>query len=175
MGEIQVRSLGQEDPLEKEMAPHSSSIAWRTLWMEEPGRLQPMVSQRVRHEWVTSPWPTIINYSAYTRNVLPEIVPIWSFSMFCAMPQKLQTLHYLGFPQCIKIWLSKDYAVGIYHLFWLIDWWSLNKWFDVHWFLDSRFMGRLRYINEQYMICLNSLTTLDWLTIWILQETEKDP
>ena len=39
MGEIQVRSLGQEDPLEKEMATHSNILAWKILWMEEPGRL----------------------------------------------------------------------------------------------------------------------------------------
>ena len=49
-----VRSLGQEDPLEKEMAPHSSILAWKIPWMEEPGRLQSMGSQRVRHNWVTS-------------------------------------------------------------------------------------------------------------------------
>ena len=40
MQEIQVRSLGQEDPLEKEMAPHSSSLAWKIPWTEEPGGLQ---------------------------------------------------------------------------------------------------------------------------------------
>ena len=39
MQEIQVRSLGQEDPLEKEMATHSSILAWKIPWMEEPGRL----------------------------------------------------------------------------------------------------------------------------------------
>ena len=44
-----VRSLGQEDPLEKEMATHSSILAWRIPWMEEPGGLQSMGSQRVGH------------------------------------------------------------------------------------------------------------------------------
>ena len=43
-------SGGQEDPLEKEMATHSSTLAWKILWMEEPGRLQSMGSQRVRHD-----------------------------------------------------------------------------------------------------------------------------
>ena len=43
--ETQVRSLGQEDPLEKEMAPHSSTLAWRIPWTEEPGGLQSMGSQ----------------------------------------------------------------------------------------------------------------------------------
>ena len=49
MQETRVQSLGREDLLEKEMATHSSILAWRIPWMEEPGRLQSMGSQRVRH------------------------------------------------------------------------------------------------------------------------------
>ena len=45
-----VQSLGQEDPLEKEMAIHSSTIAWKIPWTEELSRLQSMGSQRVRHD-----------------------------------------------------------------------------------------------------------------------------
>ena len=48
--ETWVQSLGWEDPLEKEMATHSSILAWRIPWTEEPGRLQFMGSQRVRHD-----------------------------------------------------------------------------------------------------------------------------
>ena len=48
--EIWVRSLGQEDPLEKEMATHSSILAWKIPWTEEPGGLQSMGSQRVGHD-----------------------------------------------------------------------------------------------------------------------------
>ena len=54
MWETQVRSLGWEDPLEKEMAIHSRTIVWKIPWTEEAGRLQPMGSQRVRHDWATS-------------------------------------------------------------------------------------------------------------------------
>ena len=50
MQESRVRSLGREDPLEKEMATHSSILAWRFSWMEEPGGLQSMGSQRVGHD-----------------------------------------------------------------------------------------------------------------------------
>ena len=50
MQEIRVRSLGGEDPLEKEMATHSSTLAWKIPWMEEPGRLHSMGSQRVGHD-----------------------------------------------------------------------------------------------------------------------------
>ena len=54
MQEIWTRSLGQEDFLEKGMASHSSNFAWRIPWTEEPGRLQSMELQRVRHNWMTN-------------------------------------------------------------------------------------------------------------------------
>ena len=50
MRESQIRSLGREDPLEKEMATHSSTLARRIPWREEPARLQSMGSQRVGHD-----------------------------------------------------------------------------------------------------------------------------
>ena len=50
MREIRVRSPGREDPLEKEMETHSSTLAWKSPWMEEPGRLQSMGLQRVGHD-----------------------------------------------------------------------------------------------------------------------------
>ena len=50
---IWIQSLGQEDPLEKEMSTHSSILAWRIPWTEEPGRLQSMGLQRVRHDWAS--------------------------------------------------------------------------------------------------------------------------
>ena len=50
MKEVQVQSLGQEDPLEKGIPTHSSILAWGIAWTEEPGELQSMGSQRVRHD-----------------------------------------------------------------------------------------------------------------------------
>ena len=50
MQEMKVESLGQEDPLEKEMATHSNILAWEIPWTEERGGLQCMRSQRVRHD-----------------------------------------------------------------------------------------------------------------------------
>ena len=52
--ETWVQSLGWEDLLEKEMATHSNTLAWKIPWTEEPGRLQSMGSQRVWHDWETS-------------------------------------------------------------------------------------------------------------------------
>jgi len=52
--ETQIRSLGREDPLEMEMAAHSSILAWKIPWTEKPGRLQSTGSQWVGHDWATS-------------------------------------------------------------------------------------------------------------------------
>ena len=54
MRETRVQSLGREDPLEKEMTIHSSTLAWKIPWPEEPGELQSMGLQRVGHDRVTS-------------------------------------------------------------------------------------------------------------------------
>ena len=54
MQETQVRFLDREDPLEKEMTTHSSTLAWKIPWTEKSGRLQSMGSQRVGHDWATS-------------------------------------------------------------------------------------------------------------------------
>ena len=61
MWETQVQSLGQEDPLEKEMVTHSNILAWRIPWREKPGGLKSMVSQRVRQNRVTNTFTNIIN------------------------------------------------------------------------------------------------------------------
>ena len=55
--ETWVQSLGQKDPLEKEVATHSSILAWRIPWTEQPGRLQSMGSQRVGRDWATNTQP----------------------------------------------------------------------------------------------------------------------
>ena len=74
MLETQVRSLVQEDPLEKKKASHSNILALRIPWAEEPGRLQSTGSQRVGHDWVTNTFTFILLYGP--RNNLPKIWPI---------------------------------------------------------------------------------------------------
>ena len=76
MWETQVWSLGQEDPLEKEMASHPSILAWRIPWMEEPGRLQSMGSQRVGHDWATSPHFTSLMIASCIINSLTNSVSV---------------------------------------------------------------------------------------------------
>ena len=60
MWEARVQALGWEDPPEKQMAIHCSTIAWKIPWTEEPGRLQSMGSQRVGHDYVTSLWAFLV-------------------------------------------------------------------------------------------------------------------
>ena len=68
MRETQVQSLGWEDPLEKEMAAHSSTLAWKIPWMEEPVRLQSIWSQGIGHNWATS-----LYYKRSNQSILKEI------------------------------------------------------------------------------------------------------
>ena len=76
--ETRVWSLGWEGPLEKKMATHSSILTWEIPWTEEPGRLQSMGSQRIRHDWATNSF------------TLPEpiILPFCSSSSWIYQPQQ---------------------------------------------------------------------------------------
>ena len=71
-----VQSLGREDLLEKEMATHSSILAWKILWMEKPGRLQSMRLQRVGHDWATSFSFTFWNKTTWFQ-ILALLITIW--------------------------------------------------------------------------------------------------
>ena len=80
--EIQVQFLDREDPLEEGMATHSSIPAWRIPWTEEPGRLQSMWSQRVRHNW--SNWAqthdyqcSISTFSTSFNNIVAKMNNTW--------------------------------------------------------------------------------------------------
>ena len=82
MRETWIWSLGRQDPLEKEMATHSSILAWRIPWMEEPSRLQSAGSQRVRHDWVTSLTHLCkVQISGQGINRLPSIFT-WTFHTY---------------------------------------------------------------------------------------------
>ena len=87
-----VWSLGWEDPLEKEMATHSSILAWETPWTEEPGGLQFMKSQRVRPRWATKEnmWSILEKVScAVEKNVYFAVVwslsCVWLFVILCTV------------------------------------------------------------------------------------------
>ena len=70
MKKNQVWSLGQEDPWEKVMATHSSILAWKIPWTEEPGGLQSMGLQRVGHNWATNTSWLKVNYISYCHKLL---------------------------------------------------------------------------------------------------------
>ena len=83
--ETWVQSLGQEDSLEKGMTTHSSILTWRIPWTEEPGRLQFMGSQRVRHDWVTNICTFTFHLLALTKPRSPggPCSPFLSCSQAC--------------------------------------------------------------------------------------------
>ena len=95
MRETQVRFLGLEDPLEKEMAAYSRTLVWKIPWTEEHGRLQSMGLQRVRHNWVTS----------LSLWLIYRIVPVsvvhhstWLYTYRCSFPLWFITGFWIRFP-----------------------------------------------------------------------------
>ena len=116
MRETWIRSLGQEKPLEKEMATHSSILAWRIPWTEEPGGLQSTGLQRVRHDWATSLslelitqfWATPTQASGgfhlFEYGTALNWLPIYSYSLChrsCLCPYMFQQVTW-GFP---RLWV----------------------------------------------------------------------
>ena len=83
MRETQVQSLGWEDSLEKEIATHSSTLAWKILWTEEPCRLQSTGSQRVRHNRATS---LSLNCYSVQFSSVAQSCPTLCNPMNCSMP-----------------------------------------------------------------------------------------
>ena len=79
MWETWVQSLGREDLLENEMATHSSILAWKIPWTEEPGRLQSMGSQKVGHDWATS-----LSFLAQ-RGEISDSLAIWYSNTLCTI------------------------------------------------------------------------------------------
>ena len=82
MQETQVPSLGQEDPLEKGMAPHSSILVWSFTWTEETVGLQSTRSQRVRYDWVTNTLLFCFNIQEFFCVFLP---PLLNILYFCSV------------------------------------------------------------------------------------------
>ena len=89
--EILVWALGQEDSLEKKMAIHSSTLAWKIQWTVEPGRLQPMGSKRVRHDWTT-----LLSLSILLLSRSPVSNLIRNSALFSGFPE---WLHHFEFAQ----------------------------------------------------------------------------
>ena len=93
MRETWVRSLGREDLLEKEMATHSSILAWRIPWKEEPGKVQSLGSQRVWHDWSnlvcnirSTPLPLIFRVPvSWTQTAIYSLFTPWSHLLFCML------------------------------------------------------------------------------------------
>ena len=114
--ETQVRSLGQEDLLEKEMATHSSILAWNIPWTEKSGGLLSMGSQRVRHDWVTSLGgisKTLTLQKVYAYQLLP--VQCWSQLVYVG------TVHTEDWPCAFH---PKPMVNGTMLVAWNRPWWE---------------------------------------------------
>ena len=85
-----VQSLGQEDPLEKEMATHSSTLAQKIPWTEEPCRLQSMGSQRVGHNWATS--LTLATFITSHLSILYQSTKSWNLQVVIGSMTNLDSM-----------------------------------------------------------------------------------
>ena len=100
MQETWVRSLGWEDPLEKEMATHPSVLAWRIPWTEEPGGLQSMGLQRVGHDWATSLTHSLKEIEVCSKL---DLVRTWAHIMTAAAAKSLQSCPTLRDPNVCSL------------------------------------------------------------------------
>ena len=116
--ETRVRSLGWEDPLEKEMATHSSILAWKISWTEEPGGLQSMGSQRVRHDWVTNTLRILYVYPGYKGDTNP-FSDMWFANVFSYSVDSLFTFLRMSFEAQMFLVLMMS-AVAIFFLLSLV-------------------------------------------------------
>ena len=103
---MRVWSLDQEDPSEKEIATHSSILAWRISWTEKPGGVQSMGSQRVGHDWAIN--------TRVQRNVIGLLSPGYSQLWVNIVPNLIIS------PNCL--YLKKSYLCKIKNLFWNVSW-----------------------------------------------------
>ena len=99
--EAQFRSLGQEDPLEKGMANHSSSLTWRILQTDEPGRPQSMASQRAGHDWVANTfrfsWAACFVYSSVDMSIpISQFIPLHLPHLWCPYISSLRLCLYFS-------------------------------------------------------------------------------
>ena len=81
MRETRVQSLGREDLLEKEIATLSSILAWKIPWTAEPGGLQSMGSQRVGHDWMTSPSPSFLSIGFIVGGMISKLLVVSAMSI----------------------------------------------------------------------------------------------
>ena len=109
MQETWVQSLGWEDPLEEEMAIHSSILVWKIPWMEEPGRLQSMGSQRVGHNWVIN---TLFIISQLVKN-LPAMQETWVQSLSQQVPLEKDMSTHSSFLAWEIPWTEKPGGHGV--------------------------------------------------------------
>ena len=133
MRETWIQSLGWEDLLEKEMATHSSILAWKIPWMEDPVRLQSMGSQRVRHDWATLLSISLLGMESWVEGIRRE------------MPGVSVLVH----QSCPTLWdpsvanqasLSMEFSRQEYWSRWPFP--SPGPWFELSWYRLQQYVNR---------------------------------
>ena len=158
--ETRVRTLGWEDPLGKEMAIHSRTIAWKIPWTEEPGRLQPMGSQRVGHDWATSLHSTSLHFAQthvhWVSDAIHPSHPLFSPSLPLNLAQH----------QSLFQWVYSSHQVVKYYSFSLRNSpsseYSVLVSFRMEWFDLLGVQGTLKSLLQHH----SSKVSILWPSLW---------
>ena len=122
MQETRVWPLGWEDPLEKGMATHSSTLAWRTPWTEGPDRLPSMGSQGVGHNWATNTNTFLVAYwTPSDEGVHLSVSYLFAFS-YCSWTSHARILEWVPFPPPVDHILSECFTIICFG-------WPCTAWF----------------------------------------------
>ena len=133
MQETRVWSLGQEDPLEKEMATHSSILAWRNLWTEEPGGLQSTGSQRVGHDWAISLTHSKCSFRFLYSILWKNLNELFGQPSIMTVTQRDILTHQLWdriareYSKMTKVFGLSNWKIGCFFFFRKVLKWSLNS------------------------------------------------
>ena len=160
--ETQVRCLGREDPLEKEMATHSSILAWRISWTEEPGRLQSMGVQRVRHDWATNTHKRSGGDQRCVRDLESHFIcSRWSCLPSESLALWVKIMFSRNGTAIVKCIFAKNGMVG--------EFWIMKSW---HYRIIQEmifFAFKIESESENHSVVSNSLQPHGLYSPWILQ------
>ena len=151
MLQAQVQSLGWEDPLEKGLATHSSILAWRIPWTEEPGRIQSLGSQRVGHNWATNTLTALIRYVTMAKTSIVFgfrfLMTLNRVSTWLPGTRQAGSLCYLGSRKGYWNIKNKDYGIKLPKFkFWLNIYCVIfSKWIIISLML---FLCKIRIVIE---------------------------
>jgi len=168
MWETWVRSLGWEDPLEKEMATYSSILAWRIPWTEDPGRLQSMGSQRVRHALEMTKL-----FSTADHVLFPYSVGFttWPYRSVCHLTWWATSpcgMHIFRLPWHLTFLVHS--CIGVFFYWHIVFWFPPHATVSHSYSVLNPLLFSLQTLSSAVMLCRAYVLSCVWLfvTLWAI-------